>query len=292
MEEKQCRCTKLEKLVYKHPKWRALSSDAKREEKQKVLNEIRGEVVKKLTPKDICQHTLEVYGKTYMQYVDNPAHKDVIEPIICFMDMLPDGGRVLDVGCGTGRDAFFMSVSNENFRRNLMQRIGEDGKRTIDKFPVPKKSFKVTAIDGCPAMIAYALNQRYDLIKQGIWNDFGWPRFKASAMHDFYLEDGKKYDGVWSCTSLFTHTPRQMQTSAVVSLSKIIRPGGFLFLSYTYGKTPEAYDNLFMSSTGEIKYFSKPMPADITTLVEHYGFVLWGEEISDLFANQFFVMQH
>lgn len=295
--------TKLENLVHSHPQYKALEENADKKVRQAVLDEIAVGVLANLSSEDICQHVREVYDATVDEYVKNPHNKDVIDDLIEFMDMLPQGSMVLDAGCGTGRDVLFMSVTDVDFRKSRMGRISK-GQTTLEKFPVvPSVVFKVTGIDSSRKMLDLAGNKKDELIKTRLLPPFGYdnpfPNFAWEDIHNIDSIVFGGYDGIWSCTALFTHTPRSLIEPAMQSAATALKRGGILFLSYTNGQAEMKYDKLLLSSTSRIKYFSQPDPAMIWFVAKKHGLELIKESFSDfemngkvikkdLFVSQFF----
>lgn len=293
--------TKLENAVLAHPKYQALGEDADKKEKQIILDEITEEVLTGLSANEICAHVQEVYDATVDEYIKNPHTKHIIDELIEFMDMLPEGARVYDVGCGTGRDAFFMYVTNQEFRKGLMNRE-RHGLKTSDIYSVPTKNLRVVGIDVSQKMIDHAQKWKRDLVNQGFIPKDSWnPFFAKQDMHNFMDEplSVAYVEGVWSCTALFTHTPRSLLFPAMESVAKALDLQGVFFTSYTSGRAEGRYNKLLLSSTGRIKYFSQPDPDEITEVAKMCGLKLEKQSFSDfeingkvikkdLFVSQFF----
>lgn len=295
--------TKLEKVVDKLMCSSTLPEDAPQSEKQKFLDSITPAVLRRLEANDIVQHSAEVYSATASEYAKNPHTKDIVDELLQFMDMLPEGVRVLDVGCGPGRDSFFMSTGNEAFRKEYMGRM-KNGVPTRERIPVPQKIFTVTAIDNSPEMLELCRKQSDLLVyKKGLLTPKNAPDFCYEDMHIIYDREYpgyyRNFDGVWSCTALFTHTPVSLLAAGMEAISRVLKSGGLFFTSYTNGTVDGHYDKLLASSTGRIKYFSHPNPEVITILARKYGMILVGETFSDyeikgkiiktnLFVSQFF----
>ncbi|MBI2121888.1 MAG: class I SAM-dependent methyltransferase [Candidatus Sungbacteria bacterium] len=290
----------LEKLVQEHPLSADMESAETIEAKQAVLDTITPDVMRQLEsqPHEICHHMAAVYTKTVDEYLKTKHNRDIIDELAPFMDMLPNGAGVLDVGCGPGRDTLFMSVADQNFRLDWMGRE-RDGKTTREKYAVPKKVFKVVGIDVSEGMLERANKRRLALEDLLLLDPFEvYPFFLYADMHAFVGGMLQGFDGIWSCTSLFTHTPYGLLETAMNSVSQALKSGGIFFASYTNGRGGK-YDNLRVSRTGEIKYFSQPDPDEIKALAGKFGLILTQESFSDfelngkvikkdLFASQFF----
>jgi len=292
--------TKLENLVLTHSKYVALGGNADKKAVQAVLDEITDEVLAGLTPDEICRHVQEVYDATVDEYIKNPHNKDIIDELIVFMSMLPDEARVYDIGCGPGRDTFFMSIADEEYRKSQMCRV-KNGKTTLEKFSVPTKVFEVVGIDSAPEMIGLAFSKELKLRANRLLPEdvLTFPYLLQKDMHDPHLEGFGPFDAIWSCTALFTHTPRAQLFPAMESVARILKNNGIFFASYTSGRVDGRYDKLLLSSTGRIKYFSQPDPDEIAKIAQTCGLKLEKELFSDfevggkvlkkdLFVSQFF----
>jgi SAM-dependent methyltransferase len=117
-----------------------------------------------------------------------------------FAARLPLGGRILDAGCGSGRDT-------KAFR---------------------EAGFEVVAFDGSPAMAAEA----------GHW--LGRPvlclRFEAleSAVGNHPDLAPASFDGIWASASLL-HLAQPELVEALRELLRLLKPEGLLYASFKYG---------------------------------------------------------
>lgn len=290
--------TKLENTIHRFAYGPLLQDGVSQTEKQKVLDSITPIVLQHIEPIDLVQHANEIYDATADEYAKNPHTKDIIDELVHFMFMLPEGACVLDVGCGVGRDSLFMSAANEEFRKEYMGRI-KDGMATREKMRIPSKTFMVTGIDNSLKMLELAREKSAVLIRKGLLTPEASPVFSCEDMHNIDPTNFGNYDGIWSCAALFTHTPYQLLALAMESMSKVLKPGGLFFTSYTNGIIDGQYDKLLASSTGRIKYFSQPNPEEIADLAKRCGMILKAQMFSDfeirgkvikenLFVSQFF----
>jgi len=49
--------------------------------------------------------TLDYYNQHSKEFIDNTLNVDMTSLYVKFLPLLPPGGKILDVGCGSGRDA-------------------------------------------------------------------------------------------------------------------------------------------------------------------------------------------
>jgi len=273
--------TKLEIAVLNNLQYSSLTATATKKERQDVLDKITSEIMAVLTTTEIVSHVQEIYNETIDEYATNSLHQNIVDELIDFMSYVPhDNALVIDVGCGTGRDALFMSVSDQEFRKSLMGRT-KNGQTTLEKFLVPTKAIRVVGIDSSLGMLGVAQKWQSSLIQSGHLKLGEYPRF---LYHDATksLESLGKVDGIWSCAALFTHTPKECLVETINSIAKTVKQGGVFYTTYTNGRSEEKYDKLLLSSTGRIKYFSHPDPSDIAEIARQCGLVLAQEQYSNM----------
>ena len=268
-------------------------------DRQTRLDEVTQTVICQLSPQDILDHMKVVYDETVDEYVANPHNQMVVDELIEFMSLLPEGARVLDVGCGPGRDILFMSTRNRSFRLTLMGRP-KNGKKTSEKYNVPTTALRATGLDQSNAMIAKSLLEELKLEVRGKETTFSYkPKFLVGDMHHLpKLDDfaGKPFAGIWSCTALFTHTPRELINPAMQSIIRLLDKSGVFFTSYL-NRLGGPYDKLLLSSTGKIKYFSHQNPEEIAEVAKACGLTLQSQSFSDfeiqgkVVKKDFFVSQ-
>lgn len=126
-----------------------------------------------------------------------------------FVPLVPEGGRLLDAGCGAGRDA------------RAFTRMG----------------FRVAAFDASPEMAALAAQHA------------GIPVAVMSFSEpvDACKNLGGPFDGIWACASLL-HVPEARQQLVWAWLWSLLKPGGVVYASYKLG-TGERTDELGRSFT-------------------------------------------
>lgn len=293
--------TKFERLIAAY-----LGADFKQmpaEELQIRLDEIAHDVLWDFDTYDMGQHMAAVYNATAKDYAHGSHTQGVIEELITFMNMdtLPEGGFVLDVGCGPGRDALFMVCPDPVFRSANMQRV-KNGKRVIDMFEVTKKTLCVIGIDISLQMLLYAQQELYMLAKERK-PIVHMPLFLLDDMHQLQIHKAvgpEFFDGIWSCAGLFTHS-LHVKPTLFNQIAFLLKKGGIFFTSYTNsGMTGQWRDRLLVSSTGgHIKYFSECDPKTVAYMADGAGLSLIAESYSDskrpnesvkkrLFVSQFY----
>lgn len=273
--------TKLTVVIQSHPRWQEFIDATERSVKQAILDTITPDVMKELTPNDLEDHTIAVYDLTADTYANNPLHTHVTNDLIEFisLDALCNGSYVIDLGAGTGRDAFFMASRNLKLRLDMMGRV-KNGIATRDQYKVPRKQFNVLAVEGAPALFFIA-QQRQEQLSKTYPELKDNPRLVCDNMHKIDIEKGSA-DGIWSCAALFTHTPKELLAPVLSRISNGLKRGGVFGASFTQAQKGEKYDKLLLSSTGEIKYFSQPKAAMIAKEAKSYGLLLVQETYDDM----------
>lgn len=272
--------TNLEKAVQSNPIFKKAV--------QKALDEIAESVLAEMKTIDIIDHTTKIYNDTVEEYVKNPHTKNIIPELLDFMSMVPNRGKVLDIGCGPGRDAFFMTVQDPNFREMFMEKI-KGGVSVLQELHLSEKTFQVHGIDSSVKMLRHALEKKKKFLECGLLTSENLPCscFSVQEMHG--RDDGYSsqcdFDGIWSCAALFTHTPKSLIGPAIKSVSSCLRTGGVFFTSYTNGVTEGVPEKLLLSSTGKIKYFSHSDPREIEDTAKKYSLELIKESFSDYEIN-------
>lgn len=263
---------------------RLKTANAKAETIQERLDEIAAEVCASVGPDALVAHMRVVYDKTEDAYSANPEHKHVPDALLTFIGYCSDKDYVLDLGCGFGRDATFMALRDWELRQEFMGRM-KNGKTAFERFGLPQASVRVVGVDHSKAMEltadqfaeAHGLNIDH--------NDPPTDTIFIGGVDMHRLTDplwSKLFDGVWSSTALFMHTPQTLVHPALMGVAKVLRHGGIFGVSYANNTAGLPYDNLRYSRTGEIKYFSRPIPREVTAIAESLGFVLSTEQFDDL----------
>jgi SAM-dependent methyltransferase len=264
---------------------------------QELLDYVTEDVMAIVSPRELLLHNIAVYNATADAYAKNPHQQGIIDQLIDFMYMLPHNSEVIDIGSGHGRDTLFMAHCDPAFRVSHMQRE-KHGVTTAQRYNIPTSNFMVTALDISANMIAQT-KIAYDAIKKS--------HVRLRDIHtitDDFLGDKVKgtFDGIWSCASLFTHTPHQLLQPTMRKVASLLKPGGIFFTSYTTRTHKERYDKFLASSSGGVRYYSQPTAEEIATLARDHSLTLRSTGFDDLiingktiqrnrFVNQFFVKE-
>ena len=151
---------------------------------------------------------MPIYYRHHAQaYADATRSVDMTPLYARFTPHLPPQGHVLDVGCGSGRDALAFA------------RLG----------------YRVTAFDASPELAQLAAQHT------------GLPVVVAEVLalegpSSLGLPPGTLFDGIWACASPL-HVAEAWQPQAWARLWALLRPGGVAYASYKVG-TGERVDDL------------------------------------------------
>lgn len=182
--------------------------------------------------------TIESYDMTAKQYYENVKDKKTSLKILDeFSQLLPNGSKVLDAGCGPGIH--------------------------VKKFY--EKGFDVVGTDLSEKMIEMAKKRVPDA------------EFHVMDIKDLRF-DNEVFDAVWMNFTLI-HVKKSNMPMALWGISRILKPGGLLFLGLKMGKgecmiKDERYG-------GEEKYLAYYEKDEIAEMLEDNGFDIIKIEIHD-----------
>lgn len=117
-----------------------------------------------------------------------------------FLSLLPPGSRLLDAGCGSGRDTL------------AFKRAG----------------YEVAAFDACHEL-AHLASEHTGLMVCVL--DF----LNLVDVAQLNLPEGTRFDGIWACASLL-HVAEADQVQAWTRLWACLAPGGVVYASYKLGE--------------------------------------------------------
>lgn len=268
---------------------------------QDVLDTIATDVCRRVGPHALIDHMRVVYDETAHAYAENTEHLSVPDALLSFMNAdfpTKEEPSILDLGCGFGRDAVFMSLCDGELRKQFLGRT-KDGKTALERFGVPTQTFSVIGVDVSLAMAAEA--DQFAL-KHGLWSGkhFPVPDLSFIGGVDMHNIDPcgwfSVFDGIWSSAALLLHAPRECVGVALTAISRALQSGGVFAVSYFNNASKLSYDNLRYSRTGRVKYFSRPDPELIAMMAHFAGLELEEAEYSDLEMNgvvqeNFFITQ-
>ena len=144
--------------------------------------------------------TLDYYNENADAYCQTTRYTDMASAYEVFLADLPEGARLLDAGCGSGRDsAAFLA-----------------------------QGYRVTAFDGSSEMATRAAQWVRQQVQDTRYFTLSTRRFDE-------VREIAAYDGVWASASLL-HVPAAELPDALARLWQAIKPGGRLYFSFKLGQ--------------------------------------------------------
>jgi ubiquinone/menaquinone biosynthesis C-methylase UbiE len=137
--------------------------------------------------------TLRYYANHAAEYFARTRNIDLTPIYGPFLERLSEGSSILDLGCGSGRDACHFAA----------------------------RGHWVAALDPCPQLLALAMGQTPHARRGRI-------QYLMARVPGMPFADAV-FDAVWACASLL-HLPRDIMPRALAECRRILRPGGILFL--------------------------------------------------------------
>ena len=181
--------------------------------------------------KRASKSTINYYDDNTVEFACQTAHIDMQDLYELFISQLPqrDTQSVLDVGCGSGRDA------------NYFARQGYD----------------VTAIDTSVELIQWA--QKHHMSSR-----IGWVNLDFSSIEKQAWEN--KFTGIWSCASLL-HVPFFELPFIINSLLDTLTDDGVMYVSFKYGKGERVDEERFFCDMNESRWTT--IVAKILQVIEY-----------------------
>jgi SAM-dependent methyltransferase len=137
------------------------------------------------------QQTIDYYSRNAVEISDR--YESIVNSLaIHFERAFANGRRVLDIGCGSGRDLAYL------------QRLGKD----------------VCGIDGTPELV-----ERAQLLHPELKG-----RIICGTVPEAPIPFGGAFDGIL-CSAVLMHIPLDLQRKAVTFIKQCLRPGGHLLYS-------------------------------------------------------------
>jgi 2-polyprenyl-3-methyl-5-hydroxy-6-metoxy-1,4-benzoquinol methylase len=163
--------------------------------------------------------TLDYYQRNAKDFFSQTINVDMQNVYQPFLEYLPkphlsNQQKILDVGCGSGRDSVFFA----------------------------NQGFEVVAIDGSQNVI--------DLAKQTDTRiDWQCLRFHEIAKQSWQ----NQFTGIWACASLL-HVPFDDLTKLLNDLIRCLKSDGILYASFKYGDSEREKDGRFFCDMNEHRW--------------------------------------
>ena len=182
--------------------------------------------------KQASKGTLNYYDENAVEFAIKTAHIDMHDLYELFLNQLPkrDTQSILDVGCGSGRDA---------------NHFAEQG-------------YEVTAIDASAELIQWA--QRHHMSSKIDWHHLDFSGIEKQPWKN-------KFTGIWACASLL-HVHFLELPFVIKSLLKTLTDDGVIYLSFKYGKGERIDNERFFCDMDELRW--KTIVAKIPHVIEYH----------------------
>lgn len=169
----------------------------------------------------------EQYGEEFGSYIEDLDIYDEFEKY------LPDGGNILDLGCGTGR-------TYAHFSKKGYQYVGLDFSEKMKEK-------------------AFELHGKFPYIVDDIMN-----------VKEYF--GSESFDAIFAVYSLF-HLPKEDFEQTIANIHDLLKVGGVVLLSYQRGEGEKFVDEPYLKDEGrEILYMNYMEKLYVNQLLEKTGF--------------------
>ena len=164
-------------------------------------------------------NTLDYYQRNAKDFFSQTINVDMQNVYQPFLEYLPkphlsNQQKILDVGCGSGRDSVFFA----------------------------NQGFEVVAIDGSKSLIELAQQTDTRI-------DWQCLRFDEIAKQSWQ----NQFTGIWACASLL-HMPFDDLTKLLNDLIRCLKSDGILYASFKYGDSEREKDGRFFCDINEQRW--------------------------------------
>ena len=142
--------------------------------------------------------TLDYYAKNSGDFIASTRNVDMSSIQNQFISLLPQNARILDLGCGSGRDSLYFL----------------------------QKGFSVDAADACPEFCKSVKNLTGEFLPS--------KKITVIQMQFSELSAVQKYDGIWACSSLL-HVPKSELPLIFKKIQNALKPNGIFYCSFKQG---------------------------------------------------------
>lgn len=181
--------------------------------------------------KQASKGTLNYYDENAVEFVCQTLSIDMHDLYELFINQLPqrDTQCILDVGCGSGRDANYFA----------------------------KQGYEVTAIDASAELIQWA--RQHHMSSRITWVHLDFSSIEKQAWEN-------KFTGIWTCASLL-HVPFLELPCIIESLLETLTDDGVMYLSFKYGEGERIDNERFFCNVNESRWTT--IVANIPQVIEY-----------------------
>ncbi|ABE74714.1 class I SAM-dependent methyltransferase [Psychrobacter cryohalolentis] len=179
----------------------------------------------------LSKRMLNYYDENVVEFACQTVSIDMHDLYELFINQLPqrDTQSILDVGCGSGRDASYFA----------------------------KQGYEVTAIDASAGLIQWA--QKYHMSSR-----ISWVHLDFSSIENQTWEN--KFTGIWACASLL-HVPFLELSFIIKSLLYTLTDKGVMYLSFKCGEGERVDNERFFCDMNESRWTT--IVAKIPQVIEY-----------------------
>lgn len=158
--------------------------------------------------------TLKYYSQNAATFISNTLNVDIKEIQNEFISCLLQGARILDLGCGSGRDTLYFL----------------------------QKGFYVTALDGC---------KEFCEATKALCSEYEFKGKIEIQNQDFSnLVEINQYDGVWACSSLL-HISKNELPDILKKIECALKEDGVFYCSFKEGNFDGERNGRYFSDFAE-----------------------------------------
>ena len=181
--------------------------------------------------KQAFKSTLNYYDENAVEFACQTVSIDMHDLYELFINQLPlkDTQCILDVGCGSGRDANYFA----------------------------EQGYDVTAIDASAELIQWA--QRHHMSSKIDWHHLDFSGIEKQPWKN-------KFTGIWACASLL-HVPFLELPFIINSLLDTLTDYGVMYVSFKYGKGERVDEERFFCDMNESRWTT--IVAKIPQVIEY-----------------------
>ena len=257
---------------------------------QAAVDEVEREVLSQLSAEDIAEHNNFAYSNSVKEYGQKDANRLVVPEIVDFINLMPEGGLVLDIGAGHLRDTVYMvdPESRLPLSRSDMATPYGDNRLKVVPLDISEKFFdgNLWKIAGPKKVSSVPLMVLGDFMKPGrgqIYHSLE-QRFSSNLGDVFTRGDLRPVlDGIWSCAGYMVHMDPTKFEEATQGWAKTLKQGGVFAVSYI-NKKDNGHDMKLLASRsapGEVKIFSHFRSQDVDRVFENAGMRLIDSSTGD-----------
>ena len=168
--------------------------------------------------KQSFKSTLNYYDENAVEFACQTVSIDMHDLYELFINQLPqrDTQCILDVGCGSGRDANYFA----------------------------KQGYEVTAIDASAELIQWA--ERHHMSSKIDWHHLDFSGIEKQPW-------ANKFTGIWACASLL-HVPFLELPCIIELLLETLTDEGVMYLSFKYGEGERVDEERFFCDMDELRW--------------------------------------